>query len=366
MQMYFRIKHFDRYVGILVVLAVILTIVALVFVARGQQWFAQRIPYKVVFSKVQGLKPGTPVTISGMEVGHVKSFHLTPQSKVELSLDVLYQYKENIRQDSKATIASALLGGKSLEITVGSQAQPVLAEGSMIPSEEPKEITDILKDIDVKAPLKKLDDTLDNLKSVTAKLNDPRGELFTLLKNVEYVTSQIKNGQGNVGAILQDPKIHREITAALDSIHRSLSQVEEVAQNASKFSKDLPGVMEEVDRAVKEVKKATAELPAIMEDIKKTTSHTPVIAENVKDITKDGKAIAQNVKEITGSVQKASPQIPDFLASTQDTTEDADKLILGLQNHWLLRGSMPRVKGEMPIAISQRESPYEKKGESNR
>ena len=83
----------------------------------------------------------------------------------------------------------------------------------MIPSEEPKEITDILKDVDVKAPLKKLDDALDNLKSITAKLNDPQGELFTLLKNVEFVTSQLKNGQGNVGAILQDPKIHREITA---------------------------------------------------------------------------------------------------------------------------------------------------------
>jgi hypothetical protein len=124
--------------------------------------------------------------------------------------------------------------------------------------------------------------------------------------------------------------------------------------------------MEEVNRSLKEVRNATAELPLIMEDVKKTTGHTPVIAENVKDITKDGKVIVQNVKEITGSVQKASPQVPDFLAATQETVEDADKLILGLQNHWLLRGSMPRVKGEMPLAISQRESPYEKKGEMNR
>ncbi len=365
MQMYFRIKHFDRYVGILVVLAVILAVVALVFVARGQQWFAKRVPYKMVFSKVQGLKPGTPVTISGMEVGHVKSLHLTPQGKVELSLAVLQQYKENIRQDSRATVAAALLGGKSIEITVGSPSQPVLPEGSTLPSDEPKEITDLLKEIDIKAPLKKLDETLDNLKSITAKLNDPRGELFTLLKNVEFVTSQLKNGQGNMGAILQDPKMHGEITAALDSIHRSLSQVEEVTQNASKFSKDLPGVMEEMNRAVKEVRNATAELPSIMEDVKKTTSHTPVIAENIKDITKDGKVIAQNVKEITGNVQKASPQIPDFLTATQETVEDTDKLLQGLQNHWLLRGSMPQVKGEMPIAISQRESPYEKRGDLN-
>jgi phospholipid/cholesterol/gamma-HCH transport system substrate-binding protein len=364
--MYFRIKHFDRYVGILVVIAIVLAIFALVFVARGQQWFAKRVSYKAVFSRVQGLKPGVPVTISGMEVGHVKSLRLNAQSKVELDLDVLQKYKENIRQDSKATIASALLGSKSLEITVGSPAQPPLAGGSTIPSEEPKEITDILKEIDLKAPLKKLDDALDNLKSITEKINNPRGELFTLLKNVEFVTSQLKNGQGNVGAILQDPKIHGDINAALDSIRRSLSHVEKTAENASKFSQRLPGVMEEVDRAVKGVKSAVAELPPILEDVKRAAAQTPAITENLKDITVDAKAVVKDVKEITGSVQKTSPQIPDFLETTQETVGDADTLIQGLENHWLLRGSMPRVKGETPIAISHREGPYEKRGEMNR
>lgn len=366
MQMYFRIKHFDRYVGILVVLAVILVVVALVFLARGQQWLAKRSPYKVVFSRVQGIKPGTPVTISGMEVGRVKSLRLSPQSKVELILEVLQKYRENIRQDSKATVASALLGGKSLEITVGSPTEPPIPEGSTIPSEEPREISDILKEIDLKTPLKKLDDALDNLKSITQKLNDPQGELFALLRNVEFVTLQLKNGRGNVGAILQDPKMHGEIMASLDSIRRSLSQVEEITQNASKFSGELPRVMEEVNQAVKEVKNATSELPGIMANVKKTTDHTPAIAENVKDITQEGKTIAQGVKEITDSVQKSSPQIPDFVASTEETVEDADKLIRGLQNHWLLRGSMPRIKEEMPIAVSQRESPYEKRGEMSR
>jgi hypothetical protein len=36
------------------------------------------------------------------------------------------------------------------------------------------------------------------------------------------------------------------------------------------------------------------------------------------------------------------------MASTRETEEDADQLIRGLTNHWLLRGSTPRVKEEMP------------------
>jgi phospholipid/cholesterol/gamma-HCH transport system substrate-binding protein len=373
MQMYFRIRHVDRYVGILVVLAVVLVVVALVFLARGQQWFAKRSMYRVTFSRVQGLKPGTSVTISGMEVGQVKSLHLTPQSKVELILDVLQKYGENIRQDSRATVAMALLGGKSVEITVGSPGQPSLPEGSIIPSEEPKEITDLLKEIDFKTPLKKLDDALENLKSITQKLNDPRGELFTLLKSVEFVTAQLKNGQGNVGAILQDPKMHREIMASLESIRRSLSRVEEATQNASDFSRILPGAGEEVARAAKEVpevlqdvKKAVSDLPPIMENVRKAASHAAMIAEDLRDIARDGKVIARDVKEITGSVQKGPPRIPDLMASTQETVEDADQLIQGLKNHWLLRGSMPRVKEEMPLTISERESPYRMRGDASR
>lgn len=359
MQMFFRVKHFDRYVGILVVFAILMAIVALVFVGRGQKWFAKRSPYKVVFSKVQGLKPGTPVTISGMEVGNVKSLRLDPQSKVELMIEVLQRYQENIRQDSQAAIAMALIGGKTIEITVGSPEKPPLPAGSTIPSLESKEITDLLKEIDVKGYLKKIDEVLDNLKSVTHKLDDPKGSLFRTLGNLEFVTSQLKRGQGSVGAILQDPKMHGEINAAIVQVRRSLSNVEEITRNAAQVSQNLPPLMGEVDRSVKEVpklieelKKALAELPPILEDVKKTTAHTP--------------AIAENVKEITGNVKKASPQIPELMTTTQETTEDADKLIQGLQKHWLLRSSMPGGKGEPSPALGQRESPYENIGETNR
>ena len=362
MQMHFRIKHFDRYVGIFVILALALIIVTLVFIARGQKWFEKRYHYTAVFDKVQGLKRGTAVTISGMEVGSVKALRLNPQSKVEVTLEVLETYKDFIRQDSQATIASGLIGGKTVELTVGSPNQSALAEGKNIPSQEPKELTDFLKGIDVKTPLKKLDEALENVKSITEKLNNPRGELFTLLKNVEFITTQLKTGQGNVGAILQDKKIHDHITAALESIRRSAANLEETTQNASRVSRDLPRLMVEVDGAVKEIpgivgdiKKVTAELPKVMGDVQKAAGDAPAITENVKEITRD-------VKVITGNVKQASTEIPDFLATTHESVEETEKLIQGLQNHWLLRGSMPKVRSDTPVEISQRESPYEKSG----
>jgi phospholipid/cholesterol/gamma-HCH transport system substrate-binding protein len=358
MLMHFRIKHFDRYVGLFVIIALILIVITLLSVGKEQRWFEKRHRYTVVFNKVPGLKAGTPVTISGMEVGTVQSLRLNPQNKVQLTLEVSKTYSDYIRRDSQATIASALIGGKTVDITVGSPGEPLLPEGGNIASLEPKELSDILKDVDVKTPLKKLDDALENVKSITQKLNDPQGELFTLLKNVEFVTAQLKNGQGNIGGILQDKEMHRGLSAAIEAIRRSAANIEETTQNISQVSRDLPKIVSQVDQSVKEVpkildevKKATSDLPKIMGDLQQAAGQAP-------GITKDVKGITEDVKEITGNVKQAAPEIPDFLATTHESVEDADRLIQGLQNHWLLRGSMPKVPKNTPLEISQRESPY--------
>jgi phospholipid/cholesterol/gamma-HCH transport system substrate-binding protein len=366
MLMNFRVRHFERFVGIFIVLALTLAVLALIFTGRGQHWFAKRSHYTVVFHKVQGLKMGTPVTISGMEVGSVQSLRLTPQSMVELTLEVLQTYQEQIRKDSQATIASSLIGGKTVEITAGSPDQPPLSSGSTLPSQEPKELTDLLKDIDVKAPLKKLDDALENIRSITQKLNNPDGDLFTLLRNVEFVTGQWKKGQGAVGGILQDKKLHGDVSAAVESARRSAANLEETTGNAAKVSRELSKMVGEIDRTVKEiplivddVKRTTAGLPQVMGKVQKAADDAPAITGNLKEITQD-------VKIITGNVKKASPEVPDLVATTQDSVEEAEKLLRGLQQHWLLRGSMPKSTEETPAAVRQRESPYEPKGEVSR
>jgi len=107
------------------------------------------------------------------------------------------------------------------------------------------------------------------------------------------------------------------------------------------------------------IAQAAADLPHVMQDVRKVTAEAPVLVEKVKDI-------AHDVKTITGNVKKASPEIPDLLASTRESMEEAEKLIQGVQNHWLLRGSMPKSRAETPLEMSQRESPYEKRGGNSR
>lgn len=366
MIMHFRIQHWDRYVGIFVLLAILILLTTLVFVARGQKWFEKRYRYAATFAKVQGVKPGTPVTISGMEVGSVNSFRLDPQGKVEIQMDVLKSYKDFIRADSQVTIATALLGGKTVEISKGSPNLPPAAERQILPSQEPRELTDILQEIDVKAPLQKVDEALENLKSLTARLSSPEGELFTILKNVEFISARLREGQGTAGAILRDPKLYREAAAAAESANRSAAHIEEVAARAAEISRDLPAMVQQVDGRIREIRgilaevqKAAAELPPVMENVRKTAAEGPAIAANVKDISRD-------VREIAGDVKKATPELPELVQKTRETVEDADEIVAGLHDHWLIQSLMAPPRKGGPIEISQRQNPYEKKGDAIR
>ncbi len=366
MIMHFRIQRWDRYVGIFVFLAILILMATLVFVARGQKWFEKRYRYAATFTKVQGVKPGTPVTISGMEVGSVNSFRLNAQGKVEIQMDILESYKDFIRSDSQVTIATALLGGKTVEVGRGSPDRPPAAERQVLPSQEPRELTDILQEIDVKAPLKKVDEALENLRSLTAKLNSPEGELFTILKNIEFISAQLKEGQGTAGALLKDRKLYREAAAAAESANRSAVRIEEITAKAAEISRELPAIVQQVDGRIREiqvilaeVKRATAELPPILEHVKQTAAEGPAIAANVKEITRD-------VREITGDVKKTTPALPELVHQTQETIEAADQVIVGLRNHWLIRGRVSPSREDSPIEISQRQNPYEKKGDAPR
>lgn len=358
MKMYFRIKHIDRLAGIFVIFALIFILTTIVFVARGQKWFSKRYPYLVIFDRVGGIKPGTDVTISGMEVGRVKSLRLNEERKIEITLEVFADYKDYLRKDSSATVISGLLGGKTIEISPGSPDQDPIQPGATIPSQEPRELTDFLKGLDFQSPLKKAEATLSNLEALSAKLKDPQGELFALLKNIEFLSQQLRRGEGNLGAILQDKRIYNDLSATLTSLRHSAEHLEKTTANAALLSANLPKLTGDLEQYLKgipkileDLERTTARLPRVTEKIQKATEEIPVIADNLKEITKDVRAVTENLK-------KAAPEIPELVSASQESIEEAEKLLKTLRSHWLIRGWKAQAPQSTPLEVSQRENPY--------
>lgn len=92
---------------------------------------AQGYELKAKFSKIDGLNRGSPVRISGVDVGKVTDFELDPET---YSAIVTMQIQDGIElpYDTAAVVSSeSLLGGKFLSLEPGADSE-MMQEGDII------------------------------------------------------------------------------------------------------------------------------------------------------------------------------------------------------------------------------------------
>ena len=115
--------------------------------------------------------------------------------------------RDVLKKDSVATIRSeGLIGDKYVEITFGSDEAARLKDGETIASEAPIDMSNLVKKADqlldtAKGAVSDLDGTANNLKSISAKIN---------------------NGQGTVGALINDKTIYEKANAGATALNEDM------------------------------------------------------------------------------------------------------------------------------------------------
>lgn len=118
-----------------VVMGAVVLVVCAVFVifAYSTSHWKPAQGYEVIakFDRIDGLRQGSDVRLSGVKVGTIKAIHLDPQTylavvHINLSPDV------ELPKDSAAEIASeSLLGGKFLALLPGGEEESIPAGGEI-------------------------------------------------------------------------------------------------------------------------------------------------------------------------------------------------------------------------------------------
>ena len=178
-------------VGVFVLGSVAAAMAMIVAFGSQQNLFQRRYRVRAVFGNVSGLRVGAPVFVAGVNVGSVEAVRFVPASqvpaearapgeeieprrpvqvgRVEISLSIEDRFQEQIRADSIASIGSVgLLGDKSVDITVGSAGEAVVAPEEVLRSVDPLTLSDVIDQI---APIRdKLDKILGDVAQVTGNL----------------------------------------------------------------------------------------------------------------------------------------------------------------------------------------------------
>ncbi len=195
--------------GVFIVIALLIFSAGVFWIGEKQFLFHSTYRLKAEFQNVAGLNGGAEVRVGGIHEGTVRQIQLPtrPNEKVGVLMDLAGGTRNVIKRDSVATIRSeGLVGDKFVEISFGSEQSPKADDGDMIQGEPPLQISDLLN---------KTNEVLDTTKGAIANVNETAS-------NLNSITTKIDQGQGTVGALINNKKIYQDVNAGAAAFQENM------------------------------------------------------------------------------------------------------------------------------------------------
>jgi phospholipid/cholesterol/gamma-HCH transport system substrate-binding protein len=184
--------------GIFIILAMSILAAGIFIIGSKQYLFTSTYRLKTQFATVVGLDPGADVRVGGVHSGTVRGIELphNPTDKITVLMDLQRSTHDIIKQDSIAAIETeGLLGNEYVSISFGSAQALNVKDNDTIVSQPPLVIAELLKKADGI-----LDTSQEALKSITVAS-----------ANLGSITGKINQGQGTIGALVNDKKIYTQL-----------------------------------------------------------------------------------------------------------------------------------------------------------
>src|SRR5262245_1574951 len=238
-----RVAWAELRVGILVVFSFTILAVAIILISGGAGFFTEKYELKTYLASASGLRKGSLVWLSGLEVGNVSAVAIStsadPNRAVEVTMQVEKRYAQTIREDSVAILGSiGLLGDKYIDISRGSPgAKPIPRGGEVKDSAE----------ADIKTIMQNSNDLVANLDDLVNKIND--------------ITHKIDVGQGTIGKFINDPSMFNKLNQTVEEAHSLLATVKSGDGTIGRLISDrefydtLKGTLTRVDNVTAKVER---------------------------------------------------------------------------------------------------------------
>ncbi|MDE3084878.1 MAG: MCE family protein, partial [Verrucomicrobiota bacterium] len=213
------------------------------FEALHSGGFHRRAGYTLVasFADLKDLKPGDEVRMAGVSVGSVEQTRLAngrAQAVLRIAPDI------KVPNDATASITTAgLLGTNYIAFDLGHSAEPYPpdAEVRTRPSADLNTVMTQLSDLG-----SKLNDTFGSISEITKGKNGQPGlfqrldklvadnsdNITTTIHNLQEITTKVNRGEGTIGRLVNDPKLHDDLLAAVDQIKDAAIQTKSFVSDA--------------------------------------------------------------------------------------------------------------------------------------
>ena len=286
-----------------------------------------KVPMKVEFADVGGLKDRDSVMYRGMKVGVIDHIDL---SKTNVVMTVRVTSDVVLREGYRISVASlSLLGGNYLLLEEGA-GKPLPLETTLFRGEPPTDwmrdlgriassVGDLMSDGGIKS-------IVTNIESVAAKLN--------------VVATRIERGEGSVGKLLSsDETVYNDLKDTISSAKAVAGRLERGEGTVGKFLSSDETVYNDIKDTVASAKAVAGRLERGEGTIGKLVSSDDTVYQdlkaslgNLREVTerlKDGKGLLGRLTQDEKLSADASAMIEKLAAASTDLATVASRLEKG-------------------------------------
>lgn len=286
----------EAIVGFMFVTAVLLFAVFALFSGGLDQVGETMHPLETTFPNVAGLEVDDAVSLAGVRIGQVAQIKVEGE---QVRVRMLVESGQPVKTDSIARLETeSLLGGRRIDISLGSPGAGPVSAGSVIPGEVSVDMDELVENVgdmsrDIRALVNdlqanqadvfgRLGETVEEARAAFAIVNRILGEnevaltsaveslgsmgprLETTLGRLDSITEQIQSGEGTLGKLVYDPALYNEM---LDLGHSLNVSAEKLAEALDTHGDDIGQAMSALAEAGPQIEATMTRLNRLTERI---------------------------------------------------------------------------------------------------
>ena len=255
--------------GILVLTGIILFIIGFSYLKSNDVFITDRIFY-AVYDDVEGVSKGTPVTISGFNVGSVQDIEFYKNSS-KLLLKFRVENEFNFSSESIAQIyETGLIGGKAVAV-IPKYGNELARSGDTLKSDIAPGLTELVNDR--LSPLQdKIESMVVSADSVLISLNavlntEAKLEIQSTIENFSSTVADLKTSAGTLDEILDNNK--NQINNIISNVNQTSNELAGLSGSFSDLSiviSNLSESSENIDKIISEISEGEGSLNKLVFD----------------------------------------------------------------------------------------------------
>ena len=307
-----RLRYADEWVGLLVVAAVAAFLGAILHAGVLRDWFRPVSYLRIVLPEtgVAGLSVGADVEVLGTHAGVIRRVVISPNQQMYAEADIDDQARAFIHRDSQGTIRRryGVAGAAYVDVSRGKGAELDWDYA-------------VIQAVTERDPTESIGALIDQAREKIFPILDDAGRSTKALANV---MEHMQKGQGDVGRLLTDETIVRDVEA--------------IVAKANGIVSDLGQLVSELQLAAGNVKNLSQGINARDGGVPGLLHRADVTLATLQQAMRDLALATQRAPQIVHSVELGARDLPGLLTQTQQTAHQLEELAIQLRGLWLLGG----------------------------